>query len=696
MSVQYWQDEIKLYGREFEKWHKRGKKVQERYLDERAIALNGVDNAGDARFNILWANTETVFPAVYNRMPKPDVSRRYKDKDPVGRVASLMLERALEFEIEQYSDFDATIRLALYDRLLPGRGCAWVRYEPTFKDGEPITGQITEDQEKYSEDDVTYEQVLANECAPVDYVNWMDFGHSSAKTWEEVRGVWRRVLMDKEALEKRFGAVAEERGYTIDQIPMDQSLYSLEDIVPVDKQSEHKRAAIYEIWDKQERKVIWVCANMQIALDERSDPLKLKDFFPCPKPLYATIPTNSLVPVPDYAMYQDQARELDDVTNRISLLVKALKVVGVYDSSQTGLKRLLQEGVDNTMIPVDTWALFAEKGGLKGVTDFFPLDMVVTAIQQLYLAREQIKAVIYEITGIADILRGSSNPNETLGAQQIKANYAGLRVKRTQLDIARFARDLIRMKAEIICEFFSDETIIQMSGASSFSPQDQQYIGEALQLLRNDVLRGFRIDIETDSMVEAHEQAEKTAATELLTGTGTFMREVLPVVQQAPEIAPLLLEVFMFALRRYKIGKSIEGQYQETFDKIQEQLANPQPKPDPEQAKMQQEAQAGQMRMQMEQQQEQARMQADMAIERARMQADMALEQQRMQFEARLDAERQARELQAQQAEALINARLEEFKARLDAETKITVAQISAESTLSAEQENAADKAVDD
>lgn len=692
MSVQYWQDEIKLYNREFEKWHKRGKRVEERYLDERAISNNGVDNAGDARFNILWANTETVFPAVYNRMPKPDVSRRYKDKDPVGRVASLMLERSLEYEIEQYADFDSAIRQSLYDRLLPGRGVAWVRYEPTFVDGEPVTGQVSEDQESYEPE---YEQTLANECAPVDYVNWMDFGHSSAKTWEEVRGVWRRVLMDKEALEKRFGPIAKERGYTIEMIPQDQSIYNLENI-PTGQQQDHKKAAVYEIWDKQARKVLWVCATMEMALDERDDPLKLKEFFPCPKPLYATIPTNSLVPVPDYAMYQDQARELDDVTNRISLLVKAVKVVGVYDAGQTALKRLLTEGVDNTMIPVDTWAMFAEKGGLKGTTDFFPLDMVVAALQQLYVAREQIKATIYEITGIADILRGSSDPNETLGAQQIKANYAGLRVKRTQLDVARFARDILRLKAEIICEFFSDETIIQMSGAESFSQEDQQYIPPALQLLRNDVLRCFRIDIETDSMVEADEQAEKQSATELLTGTGTFMREVLPVVQEAPEIAPLLLEVFMFALRRYKIGKSIEGQYQETFDKIQEQLANPQPKPDPEAQKLQQEAQANQQRMQMEQMQEQFRMQADMAIERARMQADMAMEQQRMQFEAQLEQERSAREMQQQQISAVIDARLEEFKAKLAAETQITVAQISADATLTAAQENAADKAVDE
>jgi hypothetical protein len=690
--IKFWQEEIKLYDKEFEQWLTRGKRITERYRDERKMQPNGVDTVGDARFNILWANVETIFPSVYNKLPKPDVSRRYKDKDPAGRVASLILERCLEYEVEQYADFDSSIKNALYDRLLPGRGIAWIRYEPTFVNGEPITGQVTEDIAEYNPDaeEQEYEQVLAKECAPIDYVNWMDFGHSSAKTWEEVRGVWRRVLMDKDALEQRFGAIAEKRGYKIDDIAIDQAQVNLDDIAE-GRRPEHKKAAIYEVWDKQKRKVIWLCTNMDMALDERDDPLKLDEFFPCPKPLYATTTTDSLVPVPDYAQYQDQARELDMVTNRIGLLVEAVKVVGVYDASQEGVKRLLSEGTSNTLIPVSNWAVFGEKGGLKGVVDFLPLDMVVGALNTLYQSREQIKAVIYEITGIADILRGQSNANETLGAQQIKANYAGLRIRYLQMDVARFARDLIRLKSQIICEFFSDDTILQMSGAQQFSEQDMPYVQQALEMLRNDVTRNFRIDIETDSMVEADEQEQKAQAIELLTGTGTFMKDVMPAVEQAPEIAPLLMEVFMFALRRYKTSKTIEGQYQETFDKITEGMK--QPKADPNAAKLQAEQQQAQMKMQMDGQFEQQRMQADMQIQQAKLQSEWAMEQQRMQMQGQLDQVRHQAELQARQAEAMIEARLEEFKARLQAETQINVAQISADATLTTQQDAAAEGA---
>lgn len=695
MSVKYWQDQITLYEREFDQFLKRGKKIYDRYLDERNIQENGLQNDGSSRFNILWANTETIFPAVFAKLPKPDVSRRFKDKDPAGRVASLILERCLEYEIEQYSDFESAMRNCVYDRLLPGRGVSWVRYEPTFVQGQPVTGQITEDMGEGYEPE--YEQILTKECAPIDYVNWMDFGHSCAKTYEEVRGVWRIVLMDKEALEKRFGEIAEERGYTIDSIPMDKAQANL-DGIPEARQQDIKKSAVYELWDKQEKKVYWLVKGMDIALDERDDPLKLDGFFPCPKPLYASTSTHSLVPVADYLQYQDQAKELDEITNRINLLIKAIKVSGVYDGAQKNIAKLFSKHSDNTLIPVDNWAMFAEKGGVKGVVDWFPVDMVVEALQQCYLARDQIKQVIYEITGIADILRGQSVATETATAQQIKANYAGLRIRNLQNEIARFARDLIRLKAEVICEFFSDETIINMSGAQHMSQEDQMHLPEAMQLLRNDVMRAFRIDIESDSMVEADETAQKEQATELLVGTADFMNKVTPAVQGAPELAPLLMEVFMFALRRYKVGKSIEGQYQQTFDDMIEKLNNTQPQDNGEAAQAQDQVQADlekeQMRLQVQTQSDQMRIQADI---QAQQQTESTKYQIRL-AELQHDADQKERDRQHEYALKMleINQRgaIDIELNTQDNETEIIKAQINADATLSEAQESMAEDAV--
>jgi hypothetical protein len=184
-------------------------------------------------------------------------------------------------------------------------------------------------------------------------------------------------------------------------------------------------------------------------------------------------------------MYQDQARELDQITNRISLLTQALKVIGVYDKTQDAVQRLLTEGTDNTMIPVDNWAMFAEKGGLKGVVDFFPVEMVMNVLERLINARGVIKQDVYEITGIADIVRGASVASETATAQTIKEKFANIRIHDVQTDIARFASDLINMSAQLMTNFFQPETLIINADLADPQGPDFQYVPAAVQLVKD-------------------------------------------------------------------------------------------------------------------------------------------------------------------------------------------------------------------
>ena len=157
-EVQYYLNHIAAYDREFASWETRAKKILKRYRDDTRSSQDS-----GSRFNILWSNVQTLKAATFARLPKPDVSRRFRDNDQVGRVASLLLERALDYEITHYPDYRETLTAALYDRFLPGRGVAWVRYEPRFKQGE---AQITEDEESPSDEMLDYE------CAPTDYVHW--------------------------------------------------------------------------------------------------------------------------------------------------------------------------------------------------------------------------------------------------------------------------------------------------------------------------------------------------------------------------------------------------------------------------------------------------------------------------------------------------------------------------------------------
>ena len=682
-GVQKYLNIVSQYDNEFKKWEARAEKIVKRYRDDnRSQHTNET-----AKFNILWSNVQTLIPAVYAKLPKASAERRFGDNDPVGRVASEIIERALDYEIEHYPDFRATMRYAVEDRFLGGRGTAWVRYEPhvrtldTPEDGVQITedieneraeGQTPEGAENPENQDYTAgeaepQEEIEYECAPTDYVHWKDFGHSVARTWEEVTCVWRWVYMTREALTERFGEKMSKK------IPLDSGPETLKTYGQSNK--ERTRAKICELWDKETGKVYWFTKNYSELIDERDDPLELEGFFPCSKPLYSTTTSDTLIPVPDFVLYQDQANELDILSDRIDGLVKALRIRGVYDASQPALQRLLTEGDNNTLIPVDKWMQFSEKGGLKGAIDILPIDELANALLNCYRARTEIKAQIYEITGISDIIRGASAASETATAQQIKGQYAGLRLRSMQEEVALFASELIRLKAQVMCSKFQPQTILAYAAAGQMSQPDQQMIPQAMQLMQDNPLRNFRIEVDADSLVQIDEQQNKRDRVEFLTAFSGFMKEALPVGQQSPELVPMLVELMKFGIGAFKQAKPIEGVLDVALEQMKQKQAGPQQqKPDPEMMKMQAQQQSDQMRVQADTQAAQAKMQAEMQMTQAKAQAEMQVEQMKMQHAAQL--EQQKLQFEGQ----LKNMEMQAAKERteLEAATKIMVARIGA------------------
>ena len=675
-TYESWYNKIASYERSFKRWEGRADKILKRYRDDAKY-----QNNPNSRFNILYSNVQTITPAIFARLPRPDVSRRFKDNDPVGRVASMMLERALEYEIEHYSDYKSAMDSAVFDRLIGGRGTAWVRYEPHIvadskqapEDGYQITEDIDEADESQEGLENESQERIEYECAPVDYVHWRDFGHTVGRTWEEVTAVWRKVYMNRDALVERFG---EELGYQIplDTQPQDSKTYAK-------SQDMAYQALIYEIWDKETGTALWISKSMGKILDERPDPLQLENFWPCPKPLYANLTTENLEPIPDFTMYQDQARELDTLADRIDGLINALKVRGVYDASNVELSRLFSEGENNTLIPVNNWQAFAEKQGMRGAIDLVDIAPFAVALQQCYQAMDQVKNQIYEIMGIADIQRGQTDPNETLGAQIIKSNNASGRLKTMQNHVVQFATTLLTIKSQIICNHFSDDTILQISGAGQLSSQDQALVPQALQLLKSESAKNFRIEVTSDSMIYQDEQAEKQNRMDFLSTIGGFMQQAIPAAQASPELTPLLMEMIKFAVTGFKVGKQLEGLIDETADKFREQAkaAEGQPKPpSPEMQKIQAQQQAKQAEMQMQHQLELQLKQADVEAERAKQefqsqetQLRLQLEDQRNAREAQLTKEIEQLKIEAQtQKDVLVTY--------LDNANKIETARISA------------------
>jgi len=456
--------------KEFKRWLKRGSTIEKRYRDER----NRTDEDNQRRVNSLWANVEILTPALYGKCPVPTCERRFRDKDPTGRGAAQMIERALQNEIE-ICGFDESMRQALRDYLLSGRGSVWIRYEPEVSESVSIPTDDEQDQHDSlgnirPDDDSPEEEKLretgdrvTRESTPVDFIQWTDFYTfpSKARIWKEVTAVGKRVYMTRNQMKRRFG---NEIGRAIPFQKDDRKTRRQED-----SRSGHEideKAQVFEIWDKSREEVVWVAEGYQYLCDRQDDPLKIENFFPCPKPLYSNATNNTLIPVPDFIQYQDQAIQIDELTQRISMLAKACKVAGVYNAAAKGIQRLFNESVENEMIPVDDWSAFAEKGGVAGNLSFIPLKEIMGVIEELTKIKERATAEMDRLTGINDIMRGvSDDERETLGGKRLKSAASGTRLQHRQDEVARFARDTLKIMADIMCQHFSPKSLIEVSGA---------------------------------------------------------------------------------------------------------------------------------------------------------------------------------------------------------------------------------------
>jgi hypothetical protein len=691
---------ISAYERETTKWSERAKRIVKRFKDERGDAESAV-----RRYNVLWSNVETLKPFLYSATPKPIVGQRGDQDDETARTAAEVLERALLYTMAE-DHFGTSLRNARDDYLLAGRGTVWARYVPEFK---PSEAQVSESNSDDSPGLGDTTEVVAFESVVIDYVHWRDFGHELARTWEEVDVVWRRVALNRSALVKRF---KDGEKIPLDSRPEDQA-----------KTAEDKsdKAIIYEIWIKSEKRAVWLSKSFNELLDDQDDPLKLDHFFPCPRPVYATLTTDSLIPVPDYAEYQDQARELDELTGRIAMLTKAIKAVGVYDASVDSLKRILDDGHDNVLIPVNNWGALTEKGGLSGAIELLPMKEIAETLLSLYEAREKVKADLYEVSGMSDIIRGNTAPEETATAQKIKSNFATKRLEERQREVERFARNAVDLIGNIIAVHFAPETLIQMTGvkllpnpqakqmaAGAMSqgqvpPEAQYQLQEALQkptwdevmaLLRNEPRRRFSIDIETDSTVAADDAAQQQQRTEFIQGITQFLEAAGQIASADPSATPLMGELLKFGARGFRVGRDLMDCLDDYIDQKTKQSQQPQPpKPDPAMAKVQADAQAKQQQMQLDAQQAQAEQQAEAQRHAAELQQEAQLETLKAHLAQQAQQQQAALEAHAQAQQTAMEAMLEKWKAELQARTQIEVAEISAGATLDAAEISAANQA---
>jgi hypothetical protein len=572
--VAYWDKEITKAKRRFLRMHESGEIVVDQYRIEREDATRRI--RGTDRYNILYSSTETIKPSLYAQTPKIEAEKRHRDRtNPVADAAVSMIESSVTYAIGEVN-FDDIIQNAVQDYLLPGLGTVWLRYEATYKD-EPADadGNIPQDENGKNRQIVDYEKVC------MDYTYWKDILYGVCRVWDEMPWISKRVYMDKDKAEKRFGKNAAYLSYG-KKPASDRSGNEGEE-------SDEAQATIWEIWHREHRKVYWYSEGCPKMLDERDDILGLKDFFPTPRPLRAITTTRTFVPRPFYSQYQSQAEHLNDMTKRIRILTSALRVVGLYDSSITQLSKLLENTDSNKMIACDSWAMFAQNGGMNGVIAWFPLQEIVNTLGELLKQRDVVKAEIYEITGFSDIVRGVSKASETLGAQEIKTDWSTARLKVMQREVQRFCLDVIRIMAEIVSEKFSKESIALYTGLDAQPPngedpqavmayqQVMQTFQAAYDMLKKERERCAIINIETDSTILADEQKDRADRMAMLAAMGAYLQQAGPMIMQFPEMRGILVAMMMFTLRTFPSSRPLEKEF-EAFSKAIESMPATDPK----------------------------------------------------------------------------------------------------------------------
>lgn len=592
-TYRYWERELKSAEKRLRKFVEQGDKIVQRYVDERRVRNDTMAHT-ETRLNLFHTNVTTLRSMLYGNTPKVSVDREHADPDDdAARVASLIIQRALTANAAAPGkDLSTTLQTSLLDRLLSGLGIGRVRY------------------------DYVDEQ---NEYAHIDYVHWKDFRWGWCRTWGECPWVAFRAYLDKEEATKRFDKKVAELLQYKKMSPTDENNEQ-----DADLNSAVSKAEVWEIWCKKSKMVYWYAEGQLMMLDKKEDPLGLRGFFPCPRPMAANVTSNLYLPTADFVIAQDLYNQADELATRISIITRAIKVVGVYDSGEKSIARMFDEGVENDLIPVDNWAMFAEKGGLQGTIDWFPVQEVVGVLQTLRSVLDVTIDALYQVTGMSDVLRGANTDQYTAAdTQQLKAKFGSIRVQALQDDFARYAAELADLKAQVMCHHFSDANLLKEANAAFLPLPDKEQVPAALQLLHSPAFP-WRIEIKPESLAMVDYAQLKAERTEFLNAMATYIQSAQAAVQQIPGSLPVMLQMLKWGMAGFKGSKELEGLMDAAIEEAQK--AAQQPQQDPEAQARAAEVQRAQMEHRNEMQKIQAKAQADMAVQQAKHQSSMEQE----------------------------------------------------------------------
>lgn len=726
-SLTFWRSQLEAYDNAAKEWALDVDAAFDEYLNvgQRGKAS---EKKNGARLPLFWSCVRTIQPAFYSRTPVVVTEKAFKEmRDPVARLAAIMYERLGKYGTKT-SGFDRAMGLAVTHFIMSEKASVRVVFDSAItetekrsfytpvqipipgpdgqmmlqtdyvgEDGETFTGEVQQDEEGnyYSaetEHDIEY---IKCETEPWHY---KDARHTpNARHQGEIDWLSFDTQLTRSDVSAAFGDEAAQK-----------LTYG-----PLAQKDDHDRkrevkglpshyATVTEIWDLKKRKVYYLAAGCNEWLQhvnnpDGGDPYKLKDFFPCAPFMLGTHGPDDMFTSPAFVQLRDLIEQVHGAFDRVRRLVLAMKAAGVFDASKAPilaeLNGLTQEG-QFIGIP-NLEELLGPGGSLDRLIHFFPTDKLAKAVADLKAVVADLKQELFDLWGIPDIYRGISDPNETLGAQQLKGKHMSVRFSVLQREVQRLARDTL----EIICDLYlgkvPDFKLAEIMGFQFMTPEEQQVFPQALALLKSDSERCIRLEIETDSTItqdmNANIEQMNYQAKTLFEGIGA-LKDV------SPALMPVASKAVELVIKSLQQGKHMEDELEEALQHMVEASQNPQPAPDPEMMKVQAKLQLQQQDAQMKAGLAQQKAQQDMQIKWATAQADMAIEKfmaenklyqeerkaaQGLQLEM-LDAQHQQQlaqlegSLQIYKEQMKMKLELEKHEAKIENEKQTTEAKVGA------------------
>lgn len=711
--VDIWRREIDNAKNYHEKSKEIAKQYQELYEsqeqeEETRLSLKST-------YPIFWSNTQVLRPLLFSKLPKANITQSFFNDDEISRISSELVERLLTYLLKE-SDAENQIEKIRDAYLVQGIGIPRIVFIPP----EPIEIKSKKKKEKpemedegesenedessskdYSEDmaegetedteeETSYETDESKKSFVIEFVDYQDFLKSTEKEWSKLRWIAFKKYYSRRELIEYFGKKGEK-------VPMTNVKY---ESLNQDSQQDdlYKMCEVWEIWDKENKVCHFITfAGDGYVLSSEKDGYNLKNFFPIPMPMGLN-ESKRLIPVPLYGKYKNLAEDLTDIHDRIQSLVKQAKFTGAYTSfaEQSDVENIMN-GEDGEFKPLKTTANIDDA---RKLVVFKPLNEIANTITILRTEKMALKQDIQEITGLSDIVRGSSVASETATAQQLKGNFAISRIQPLQKEVEFTIRDTLRLLAELAVEKMSINEIIKITGLKvvdvdliltnakqSLEMEKQQAItlldpqqpdfqeklamleqqvqigfqktvkdlqdqlkGFVIQFkdlpklaktIKDDKLRCISIDIETDSTVKIDQNQEKMDRMEYIRTISGTIQSMVPAVQTGVISKDALNEFVVFASKPFKVGRNLEN-YLKNEEPIEE-------KPDPQAMMAQAEMEIRQQELQLKAQEITGKLdleQQKVNVEKAKVLNDQNKFETKIEFEdANKQADREAKRL---------------------------------------------------